>query len=357
MTEPPERTTCVFAIANRSLTIEDVIAAACFRGDLEESWSRVLFLRECEARAADLGDPDEAALQSASEQFRYERDLITAEETEDWLEARGLTTDDFTNHIVRQYWAGQVPGNAEPASADYLSAAEELRDLLRVELLLSGAFDQLAFNLGARLAALHKSADDIAPDLIEARRVLFLERLNLDADAVPAWLARMQRDEAWLEEMLAAEVSYHLQCADVLTPPRCERMLHALRLPLTRVELEIIEVECLDAANEAILCVREDGAAMSAVAAEGDYPHRYDDRLLEDFSPELQQRLLCAAPGDLLEPIQEGDAFHLIRLNRKIEPALDDSRICARVEREILTRHFTELSSRLVRWQPGFLPR
>ena len=95
----------------------------------------------------------------------------------------------------------------------------------------------------------------------------------------------------------------------------------------------------------------------SAIADEGGYPYRQEDRLLEEFPPELQQKLLCAAPGDLLEPIQDGDAFHLFRLNRKIEPVLDDSRICARVEREILARHFTELSSRLVRWQPGFLPR
>jgi hypothetical protein len=167
----------------------------------------------------------------------------------------------------------------------------------------------------------------------------------------------LQRDEAWLDEMLAMQSAYRIQRWTAVTPEETQRMLSAMRIPLTRVELETIELECLDAANEAILCVREDGMVMSAVAAEGGYPHRRENRLLEEFPPELQQKLLCAAPGDLLEPMEENGVFHVYRLNRKTEPALDDSQVRDRVEREILTRHFTGLCSRLVRWQPGFQPR
>ncbi len=47
---------------------------------------------------------DDAAVAAAAEAFRYEHDLITAEETERWLEKRALSLDDFTDYFVRQYW-------------------------------------------------------------------------------------------------------------------------------------------------------------------------------------------------------------------------------------------------------------
>lgn len=357
MTEPPERTICVFAIAERSFTIEDVIAAAEFRGELDSWWKHILFLDECEARSADLYEPEEAALQTAAEQFRYERDLITAEETEAWLDARGLTAEDFSNHFTRQYWAAHLARKDSTAPFEAASAPERLHDLLRTELLFSEVFDQLAFKLAASVVSLDKTSDDIIANWIRSERALFLQNRNLDAATVPAWLAKLQRDEAWLEGMLAMQSAYRLQRWTAVTSEAFQRTLSAMRIPLTRVQLEVVEFESLDAANEAILCVREDGMAMSAIAGEGGCSHRHEDRFLEEYPPELQQKLLCAAPGDLLEPIQEGDAFHLIRLSHKTEPSLDKSRINVRIEREILARHFTELSSRLVRWQPGFQPR
>lgn len=75
----------VFVTDGRTIAFGDVILAAHFRAELQPAWTRLLLLVECEKRAADLaerdeGAPDEAALRSMSEQFRYERDLITAED-------------------------------------------------------------------------------------------------------------------------------------------------------------------------------------------------------------------------------------------------------------------------------------
>ena len=59
------------------------VDAALFRGELDSQWKQ--FLRRMEAKSLadeldlDLGD---AAITTAAEAFRYEHDLITAEETE-----------------------------------------------------------------------------------------------------------------------------------------------------------------------------------------------------------------------------------------------------------------------------------
>lgn len=341
----------VFVMESRSVTVRDVIQAAHFRGELETSWAELLVLLEGEKRAAVLKlEPDAAALQAVSEQFRYERDLITAEETEDWLEVRGLALDDFSDHFIRRHWQDAPGEQIEPPVLDYLEAPVKLRDLLRVELMLSGEFDRLAMRLCWRLAALQVARHEIAPDLVEAERARFLERTNLDDSSLAGWLARLGCDQPWLEEMLKSEATYRQHCAALLTREAREQMLKTRRMPWTRLDLETIELECRDAAREAFLCVREDGVAMSEVAKTGRYPYRRAEVVCEDLPAETQQKFLCAASGEVLEPIERGESFQLCRLIQKIEPDLADAQIRSRVEQRILECHFSELAARCARW-------
>ena len=95
----------VFVCEDRPFDFRDVIDAAHFRGELEPVWKNFLRLVAAERKAdAEELEVDDGAIESAAEQFRYERDLITAEETERWLAERGLTLSDFSAHFVRHYW-------------------------------------------------------------------------------------------------------------------------------------------------------------------------------------------------------------------------------------------------------------
>ena len=62
---------------------------------------------EAKADESDI-ELDDAAVAAAAEAFRYEHNLITAEETERWLEERGLSLDDFTDYFVRHYWGKTI---------------------------------------------------------------------------------------------------------------------------------------------------------------------------------------------------------------------------------------------------------
>jgi hypothetical protein len=72
--------------------------------------------------------------------------------------------------------------------------------------------------------------------------------------------------------MLAIEAAYATHCDTLLAPEARQRELMALRLRLTRFEIELIELESHDAAKEALFCVREDGMSMEEVATEGGIP-------------------------------------------------------------------------------------
>jgi hypothetical protein len=310
----------VFTIGPTTVTVADVIDAAHFRGEIAP------FVRENAALSGtETGDVDEAALQSMSEQFRVDRDLITAEETERWLDERGLTLDDFSGYFSRHCAADSLDEGNTTGAINCAALSEEQRNLLRVELLFSGEFDRMAVRLAWRLAVRDAAGGECPPET-------------------------GGRDRAWREELAKIEAMYQQRCAALHTPDVCERMLNALRLPLTRLEVETIDLESRDAAREAFLCVSEDGMTMAEVAKAGRYPYRRAEFLCEDIPADLQQIVLSAAPGDVLDPIERGDAFQLCRLVQKIEPDLADARIRGRVEQRILDSHFSELATERIVW-------
>src|SRR5437899_3364829 len=129
----------VCACGEQEYTARDAIDAAIFRGELDVKWKEFLHQVAAERRADELElEADESAISSAAEAFRYEYDLITAEETEAWLANRGLTLDDFADYLTREYYASTLKEEIIPDEIEYPSAAAELRQSFLAELILSG---------------------------------------------------------------------------------------------------------------------------------------------------------------------------------------------------------------------------
>ncbi len=326
----------------------DAIDAALFRGELEPIWKEFLCRVKAEERAEELElEVDDDALNEAAEAFRYQHDLIAAEEMEQWLGTRGLTLHEFSDYLARQYWHGTVGEEVEPDDSNPGSAPPELRELFTAELIFSSEFDRLTTRLMWRLAAL--AANGTAnPETIVAVRQMFFDRNEISPPELSDWLNRISRDEQWFEETLALEAAYRRDCEALLNPQARKRELAMLRIPLTRFEAEVIELESADAAKEALFCVREDGMSMEEVAAEGRYPYGRIAFLQEDIPGELEQKFLSVAAGDVLEPFVRGDGFELYRITKKVEPQLDDPAVQQRIDQRLVARHFSELMSKHV---------
>jgi len=200
-------------------------------------------------------------------------------------------------------------------------------------------------DLMARLAA-RCAGKEPTPEAIAAEERKFLHRNGIKSTQLANWLQQLGRDSKWLNEMLAIEAAYRTHCDRLLGSGGRQHELMALRLPLTRFETEVIEVESRDAAQEALFCVREDGMSMEEVATAGRYPYRRANFLLEDLSVDAQQRFLSVSAGDVLEPIARSDGFELYRIIKKIEPQADDPSVKSRIDQRLLDRHFSELTSK-----------
>ena len=313
MEDAPEWDRAVFWADSRQSTIHDVLRAAHFRRELDARWSEVCRL----ARQPEAGW-DEDLAQTSSEEFRFERDLITADETEQWLDQRGLTLDEFSEYFARHQTPAAAGARADEPVPRYEDAPPEWHDLLRIDLLIGGDFDRLAERLAWRFAARSASDATTSPD--------------------------------WEEEMRELESVYQQQRASLLTPRAREEALAFLRLPLTRVELETLEFESIDAAHEALLCLREDGETMAEVAHDGGYPLRLREWQIGNVAAELQSRLLSASAGEVLGPFANDDEFQIYRLLRKIEPQLADETVSAAVDEHLVESYFSGLAAKHIRW-------
>ena len=247
----------VCACGGQDYTARDAIEASLFRGELDAKWQSFLQRIAAEKHTSETDmDLDEDAIDSAAEQFRYRNDLITAEETEQWLAMRGLSLDDFSDYFMREYLR-ERSRRKDHARADRLflraqRAAPTFRD--RIDFVRG--FGSHDYGLSWRLAAAAAAAkDEVDSEKIEALRQNFLERSGLSADQVPKWLERIGRDLPWFDLMLRAEVEYRRRSDSLLTPQTRQREMTQLRLPLTRFETEVIELESRDAAQEALFCV------------------------------------------------------------------------------------------------------
>ncbi len=338
----------VCACAGREYTARDAIEGSLFRGELDAKWQAFLQRVAAEKHAGETDmDLDEDAIDSAAEQFRYRNDLITAEETEQWLAMRGLSLDDFSDYFAREYCGNALSEKVTPEQVDYFSAPNDLRQVFVTDLILSGDLDLMITELSWRLAAGAAAAkEEVDSEKIETLRRDFFERSGLSPEQLPRWLERIGRDPAWFDLMFRAEMEYRRRSESLLTPQTRQRELTGLRLPLTRFETEVIELESRDAAQEALFCVREDGMSMEEVAVEGRYPYKTISFLQEDIPAELQQKFLSVVVGDVLDPISRGDGFELYRVTSKSEPSEKDPAVQERVESLLLHRHFTELAAR-----------
>jgi hypothetical protein len=336
----------VCACEDQEYTARDAIEAAIFRGELDDKWKKFLDRIEAERRADELDlDLDESAISAAAEAFRYQHDLITAEETEKWLANRGLTFEDFSDYFTRQCYPSAADENIAPDEVEYDSASSELRELFVVDLILSGELDRMTTQLMWRLAA-RCAEKEITQDAITAEERNFFDRAGIEPAQLTNWLERLGRDARWFNKMIALEAAYRRRCEALLVPEARQRELAKVRLPLTRFETEVIELESRDAAREALFCVSEDGMSMEEVAVEGRYPYRRADFLLEDIPIDAQQRLQSVSTGDVLEPATRGDGFELCRVIKKIEPQPDDPRVKSRIDQRLLEKHFSELTSK-----------
>jgi len=279
-----------------------------------------------EARRAALGALDddatgleEAEVEEAAAEFRYARDLEQSEALIAWLTARGLTVEAWWEAVRQSLLERRFEGRALPphdGPRDDAEADEARHAGLVVSDVLAAPTTALA-----RRAAVAQSLGRWPPDAVtlDDRHDL------LEAVWVP-WRRALMTDDALRQAVARERLSW-------------------LVLDLVRSDWPNVE-----AAREAVSCVRHDGLELETVAREARAAVEAVSRLLADVPEALHDALLNAAPGELVGPMEQPPHWTVALVRAKRAASPDEPLVRDAAERAIEARAVAPLVDRHVTW-------
>lgn len=281
MSAPPEvLARPVFSAGTQDYRWADVVAAA-------RAWGRW-----DDATRPSRASRGEAEVEEAGQAFRYERNLLAAEEMEAWLGHWGLTV---------AAWRTWLKGDADGWP----------------EAVCSGALAELARDLAARAATAEANGGAAGP--------------------VETDLGRM--DDSFAEFTRQA-----------LTDDNRNRLLELRGSDWVRVAYSALSFTQAGMAREAALCVREDGMTLTEVAERAGLKVEPVDALVQDVDPELAKTLLGTPVGELAGPLESVSGFAVVQVHEKVAPSLADPVIQDLVQREVPRRAVEREVRNRVRW-------
>lgn len=319
----------VFAVGGREYQWIDVLLAALWRGDWHPFDARLRQGLACEAYAYDIDDPaDQDAVDAATTAFRYDHELLTAEETEAWLERRGLTVDSWSRVFVRTNLRERWADRLDRIVADVPITRDEILAELPAEGHCTGAFLAMARQLAARAAvAAFEAEPDAEPQLDEAQAEAVVQQHAALFDPLDPL-----EYERRLLHVASLEHTYTRTRNASLTPEALKAEVDASRLDWIAVDLDRLRFPERSMVREALLRCGEEGLTLAQLATRINRRVLPDCVQLDDCDDVLRQALLSAEPGQLLGPVPQADAFDTIQVRQKTLPSLDVPVIRARAE-------------------------
>jgi hypothetical protein len=303
------RNTRVFSAGGHCFTWVEVIEAARARGDWELLQRDLLALlaRERDLAAADAL-PSPAQVGAAAKKFRYEHNLLTADELEEWLSRRDIRVEEWMAEMRRSL--------LEPAAHASAPLSEPADRANWVHAVCSGKLATYARTL----------AEEVAVHLREQPLTL-----------APAELAALPEERERF-------------CRAQLREPVLAEAIRDNRVGWTRLDVQYLVHANEMVVREAALCVRLDGRELADVAA--DAGAQFDDTslLLDDAEPMLRTRLLASGPGELVGPYATQSDHRLVLVVRRVPPRLDDAAVRRRAEETIIRRALAGEVNRHVNW-------
>lgn len=310
----------VFTVDGEVFHWADVIAHARASGRWEELRLGARDGLACEAQYGDVEEEGvDEAIDEAAAEFRYDRELVTAEEMEAWLADTGISAEEWMGHIrrgvLRTRWADQL----EEIRAEYPVTEAEIEEALRIDLACSG--------IGKALA------DEFA-----------LEAAAAAAMGPPGPLIE---HDAMLSDLRERASDFRRRA---VTPETIAREIAGNQVHWIRVDCRSISFDDEGHVREAAFCLREDGVDIDELAEDAGVEVHDEVFYLDDLAEDLHSRFLGAAAGDIIGPVQDGEMHTLYQVAEKVMPSPDDAELVRRAEERIVARALASEVSRRVRW-------
>ena len=308
-----------------SYRLADALLCAALAGEWPVLEAGILAGIACELRSEDEGSPlEDGELAEAQRAFRYDRNLIAAEEAQEWLDRWELTAEDWSAALERQLLRRRWHAELAQLVEEYEMDDEGLAEIAWADLVCSGALEALVQRLAERVAIVAAAATP-PPAGAAATSAPLPPWFGLSADASDPAVRRLAGIIAAAEERRRQELSPQKLRAAIAARPLDWTYVDAVRL--------VLPTEAM--AAEAALRVREDGETLDEVGRDVGAPVERWGGFLESAEAGLRARLVSASEGELLGPIREPAGLALLQVVTRRVPVETDPVVRAHAERYV----------------------
>ncbi|MEO8431049.1 MAG: hypothetical protein ABI592_06025 [Acidobacteriota bacterium] len=339
-----------FAVGEETYSWQDVVLAAMVRGDwaaLEVQTREGLALAHWAENAGER--PSDEDLDAVAQEFRYERDLIAAEEMEVWLARFGLTVDDWMGAIERAMLRSAHPEEVGDALARFSVDESEVSRSAPADAVCSGALPRFAMALAARAAIANRSGAEPPRAFEEGRSAERTGRMS-SIDAAFARLGFPPANDGRVAALARLEEGFEEFSRRLADPSAIRGQIEAHRLDWILLDWRALVFSEEAAAREAALCLREDGESLEAVAEDAHLSIVETRAYLGDVDASARPELLSARPGDFVGPLRIEDVFHVLQLRGKTMPSEEDPEVRNRAETSLRSKVTDQEVAARVRW-------
>ncbi len=278
-------------------------------------------------------DPDK--LQKATNDLRYNFDLITAEETEEWLNRQQLSLTDLNRYVLRRILRSEFHERICGSSEEYDLPSETIAAELWPEIVFSDRSYTFTELFLLRLAAYSLTTPEEGPTEAELDSVrhAFCARSNISITTLDSYLVKCTFLNDRFERNLKLEASYQKYCDRIASKDKCSSFLTRSFSDLIKVKYDSLCFTTADAAKEAYLCATEDDDSFPALVARTCGTHHTSSAFLSEVPENIKQLFLSSVPGEFLSSAEHSSegGYNIYRVLEKIDPTLDDADVYNRL--------------------------
>ncbi|HWA15118.1 MAG TPA: hypothetical protein VG817_01710 [Gemmatimonadales bacterium] len=351
----------VFEVGSETYRWEDVVAFGILTGRLQGIEYRIRQGLACAAFADTQPEQPhiEEQVDEAAAEFRYARDLVTAEEAEDWLAARGLETDEWLEVIRREVLRTVYASRLDQLLRQFPPSQAEVLAAIRAEWLCADGNAPLLDGLAQWAAAaaadedMHPEeelADESAADdsdldeldfgdddsgsatggsITEIGSGTIGDAPNVDLAPYRARLTGLRPEaiQACVERLLRLRERHARYCLSAASPQGIRKEFDMHRLDWVRVDARALFFDTEAAAREGAFCIREDGMSVDQLATDAG-TQVFDVRfLLTEVAEEVRPTLLAAQSREVVGPLWFDERWALLLVLDKILPKDTDEQL------------------------------
>lgn len=313
-------------------TLGHVLAAAWIGDMLETAWVELEQQLACQALASaeNLSIPS-GQLQAAFNEWRRDRDLITADDLRRVLDDLHLAVSDIVGCCKRKLIAEAAQHRRDEALARFPVQPSDVLHLLPLHVFFGHDVEDIIKGVAHRWLA---PASD-APNIPVSKRCTHLLDPREGADARRLFGV----DEAGAPVLARHEAAYLAYRHAVVTTAALERILEEMRPDLVQLRLAVTTSPSNNVAREVVCCVRNDGEAINKVGERAELAVEARDVLLRDAGTlPFGGRLASAQAGDVLGPVPSAEGYMVAAVLSRHDPQLSRAEVRAVVENRLLDR-------------------